>query len=80
MCKESMKRMSHKTAEAHRTINEMFPKKKTLTPACIFFNLLQDVSILVIFYLTIYMMYLIVVIKGTIKKYILKFKRIISEN
>ena len=40
MFKQSMKQMPHKTAEAQRTINEMFPKKKTLTPACIFFNLL----------------------------------------
>ena len=50
--KEPMKWMPHKTAEAQRTINEMFPKKKkTLTPACIFFNLLQDLSILVLFFI-----------------------------
>ena len=57
--KEPMKRMSLKTAEAQRTINnEMFPKKKkTLTPACIFFNLLHDIHILVLFLcVTIYMM------------------------
>ena len=46
-----MKRMPRKTAETRRTINEMFPKKqKTLTPVCIFFNLLHDASILVLFF------------------------------
>ena len=51
--------MSLKTAEAQRIINdEMFPKKKkTLTPSCIFFILLHDINILVLFlYLTTYMM------------------------
>ena len=49
---EPMKRMPYKTAEAQRRINKMFPKKpKTLTSACIFFNLLHDVSILVLFFI-----------------------------
>ena len=47
--KEPMKQMPHKTAEAQRTINKMFPKKKMVTPACVFFNLLHYVSILVLF-------------------------------
>ena len=47
-----MKQMPHKTAEVPRKINKIFPtKKKMLTPACIFFNLLPDVSILVLFYI-----------------------------
>ena len=49
---EPMKRMPHITAEAQRTIIKMFPpKKKTLTPARIFFNLLHDVSILALFFI-----------------------------
>ena len=47
--------MPHKTADAQRTINEIFQKKKkkkkTLTLACMFFNLLYDVSILVFFFI-----------------------------
>ena len=49
--KEPMKQMPHKTAEAQRTINKMFPKKKMVTPACVFFNLLHYVSILVLFFM-----------------------------
>ena len=62
--KEPMKRMPHKTAE----VTECFQKKKTLTPACI------------VFYLTIFMMYFTVLMIVAIKKYICKFKGIISEN
>ena len=44
--------MPHITAEAQRTIIKMLPpKKKTLTPACILFNLLHDVSILALFFI-----------------------------
>ena len=47
--------MPHKTADAQRTINEIFQKKKkkkkTLTLACMFFNLVYDVSILVFFFI-----------------------------
>ena len=47
-----MKQMPHKTAGVPRTINKIFPaKKKILKPACIFFKLLPDVSILVLFYI-----------------------------
>ena len=49
--KEAMKQMPHKTAGAQRTINKMFPKKKMVTPACVFFNLLHYVSILVLFFM-----------------------------
>ena len=53
--KEPMRRMPHKTADAQRTINEIFQKKKkkkkTLTLACMFFNLVYDVSILVFFFI-----------------------------
>ena len=49
-----MRRVPHKTADAQR-INEIFQKKKkkkkTLTLACMFFNLLYDVSILVFFFI-----------------------------
>ena len=58
-----------------------FQKKENANSSLYIFNpftLCQHSCI--IFYLTIYMMYLTVLIKVAIKKYIHKFKRIISEN